>query len=276
MKNKENKVLFYAVFVGLFLFGWIFTTSVVSINSLGVWPIAQLLFMCLLMKYGKQMAGKPYALFALLCLFFCSMTDLVNLMPVIAFIFAVLIHKTFMPLDSVTIENLFQLKPLYYLVFLFFFYRPLSLLINILLIKKGGDVTAQSNKELDEFAALQQEKNKNKVYDCVRTGYFGLTQATGLVTIFAKELDLLKGFTFILKDRASNSFEFKSGKSIVTSKDCSIEGDGRFLLIEKPQSVSLLSRLLRRKSETFVYCFDLTNVNPLVKDRIYEICRFEK
>lgn len=267
MKYKENKLALYSVLGGFALAGILFTTQVVSLNSLHVWPIFQLIALPFLLYLGKKMfLTSKIASFLILLLFFIMVMDLTNLMPALFFLIFMGLHKITGLGDAMDFETLFKLKPVFFLMLSLPFYKGLTLIANVLLGSKRDEIYIQDEKSL---GAKLPSSNAGKEYDLITAGAVVFSKATETITINARNLENLVDFSFVLRDKRNSILGLSSGSNIITAKNCYLSNNGEFLFIEKSIKPFFKAR------ETFVYVLHLQELNETIKTKIYQYLRFE-
>ncbi len=267
MKYKENKLALYGT-LGLFALAGIFiTTQIISLNSINVWPIFQLIALPLILSFGiKLFSNNKIVSSLILLLFFTMAMDLTNLFPALFFLIFMGIHKITGIGHAMDFETLFALKPLFFLLITLPFYKRLTLVANTLLGTKSDEIYIQDEKTL-----LSQipSSNAGKEYDLITSGSVVFSKHTETITINARNLENLIDFTFVLRDKRNSFLGLSSGKNIVTAKNCHLSKNGDFLFIEKTIKPFFKQR------ETFVYVLYLPDLNESIKTKIYQYLRFE-
>ena len=267
MKYKENKLAIYSILAVFALAGFLFTTQIVSLNSLHIWPLFQLIGLFAITALAKKyFLTNSIVSGILLFVFFIAVMDLTNLFPALAFLFAALIHKLTGIGSSIEYETFFHLKPIFYILISFPFYKSLTLMANAILKTKQEDIFISNEKNvLREIPS----SNGNKEYDLIVAGSIVYTKASETITIEAINLENFIDFTFVLKDKRNSILGLREGKNIISAKNCYISTDGNYLYIENS-----IKKLLK-KEEVFTYVLYLAELPETFKTKIYQYLRFE-
>lgn len=270
MKYKENKIKFYVTLLCFALAGALFTTKIVSLNSLYIGPVLQLIFIFVTFFVTKKyfLTNKYICGLSLLAVFAMIM-DLTNLVPAAIFFVLLVLHKLLSVGDMLTEESFitfFKLIPLYFLGFTLLYRKNLSLLVNSVLQSKKEDIFIENEDEIRKQLPVNTD---GKEYDLITTGDIIYTPSTETISISAKNLENFIDFSFVLKDKRNSFLGLKKGLNIVTSKNCHLSSDGKFLFLEITQ------KSFFKNKETFVYVLYLPNLSEIFKSKIYQYLRFD-